>query len=252
MRKHGPVIVWGVCAGGRGERFDRVARPALERAAAGADRIEVRYGDRGICAAYNELIDLARSCQDLEALVLVHDDVEIVDPGARSKILAEAARPGTGVLGVVGGRRAVDACWWACREQYGYVVDSGGVLDLHRREGVVDMLDGLCLVLAPAAVASLRFDAALLPGFHGYDVDICLAARDLGLENRVIPLDLVHRDKASIGDAAAFEAAKAALREKWRPWIRPVTLRERAAARARGEMSSLRDMLRRGGRPVSG
>lgn len=213
------MIIWGVCAGGRGEKLREIALPWIEKAAAAEDLIEIRFGDRGICTAYNELVEMARSRSNVEALVLLHDDAELVDSDARNKILSAARRPGVGVLGVIGGSDLRDGRWWRAREQAGYAIDSRGVHDLGDRDRAVDIVDGVCLVLTREALRRLTFDPRTFPGFHGYDADICLASRAAGLENRVLPLDLVHRDKGFLSHPDTFHEAQRAIRRKWPAYV---------------------------------
>ncbi len=48
---------------------------------------------------YNLLLDRARELDDLEALVIVHQDAEIVDPDACAKLRAALADPEVGIVG---------------------------------------------------------------------------------------------------------------------------------------------------------
>jgi hypothetical protein len=80
----------------------------------------------------------------------------------------------------------------------------------------VDALDGLLLVLSPWAVRNLRCDTATFSGFHAYDVDLCFAARAAGRRVVTGGFGVFHHTKGGYGDMAAWQAADAAFRAKWR------------------------------------
>lgn len=78
-------------------------------------------GQRGIAAVHNDFVAQARSNDDCEALVLVHEDVEIIDPLYREKILAVVAEPDVGICGVIGGAGLESIAWWDARARAGRV-----------------------------------------------------------------------------------------------------------------------------------
>ena len=66
-----------------------VTRRRAEIVEAGLAELREVIGDaRGIAAVYNDFVREARARSGCEALVLLHDDVEIVDSNFRAKILA--------------------------------------------------------------------------------------------------------------------------------------------------------------------
>lgn len=69
------MIIIGSCVGDGGKRFDAVARPSLHELFGPDDLVVTESGSRGICAAYNSIIALARSRPDL------HDDVDAFPEG---------------------------------------------------------------------------------------------------------------------------------------------------------------------------
>lgn len=180
-------------------------------------------GRDGICAAYNRIIEVARNTPDCEAVVLLHDDTELF-AGARDAIVAAIRTPDVGVVGVIGGRGLYDTLWLYSRERVGTANDTTGRDAPYRTEGVdADVVDGLLLVVTPAAYKTVLFDQVTFPRFHGYDTDYCLAVRDAGMRVVVAPIGYHHHDKSSLGDADAYHAAAEALRRKWPQWIRPIT-----------------------------
>jgi SAM-dependent methyltransferase/GT2 family glycosyltransferase len=239
------MIIVGVCVRGSGEQFEAKAGPALRRVLGPEDRLVTRSGDgMGIAVVYNEVIAQARSELACEGVVLLHDDVEVLDPDFRAKTLAALREPYVGVVGVVGGRGLVDAKWWNARVTAGRVFESRHLQDLGPAHADVDVVDGLFLALAPAAVARLNVDDGL-PLFHGYDVDLCLQARDLGLRVVVRQIDLLHRTKGGFGDKAAFAQANDRVMERHAAWFTALSLAERARPLVRAGQRNARSGARR-------
>jgi len=252
------MILFGCCTGDDGAKFASSVLPSIEAVRGPGDRVSTLPGDgRGICAVYNEFIREARAIPDCDALVLLHDDVEIVDPNFRAKVLAAVQEEGVGVVGVIGGAGLRSAKWWTARATVGRVFESRGRLDLGSARGDVDVVDGLLMVLAPSAFGALDFDEARLPGFHGYDVDYCLQAKAGGLRVVVRPIDVLHRTKGGYGDSSAFAEAGKVLSTKWSNVITGASVPERLVARlnkaarstARIVKGALRRVARRSAEP---
>lgn len=178
-------------------------------------------GSDGICAAYNRILQVARSTPDCEGVVLVHDDTELgVD--AREQVLHGLREPGVGLVGVVGGRGLHGPIWVDARHWAGVANDTYGRRGYGPATADVDVVDGLLLGIAPSAFSRLDFDQATFPAFHAYDTDYCLQVREAGLRVRVVPVDYKHVDKGDLGDLAAFEQGFSRLREKWPHRIQPL------------------------------
>jgi SAM-dependent methyltransferase len=218
------MIIFGTCIGDA-ERYEQIALPAIRRCAGPEDEIVSLPGDEGIGAAYNAIILQARRRHGCEALVLLHEDVELIDDNFRPKVLHALGEPGVGIVGVAGARDLTGLEWWDSIHHAGLVFETRGVLDFGRREAEVDAVDGLLMALSPLAFGRLEFDQRSFPDFHGYDVDYCLQARAAGLKVIVAAIDVLHRTKTGLGDAAGFRAADLELRRKWRsklghrPWL---------------------------------
>lgn len=229
------MIAVGCCIG-PGNRFSRIAGPALRRVLDPEDALHTITDASGICAAYNSVLEQAWAEGECRAVVLVHDDLELLD-GARAVVAEAAAEPGVGLIGIAGGRDLAWGKWWSGRFVAGRVNDSRGERTIGPVRADVDAVDGCLLVITPAA-AHLRFDESTFPAFHGYDVDFSLAVRQAGL--RVVTRDLPyrHHDKQSTGDNDAFEAAMRALENKWPGWIRPLSVSERFSRRLRRAVSA--------------
>jgi GT2 family glycosyltransferase len=217
------VIAFG-CSVTQEHRWRAWALPSIERASeAGALVIDER-GEGSLPARCNRILARAAERDDLEALVLLHEDAEITDPAFAAKV-RERLHDGTiAVVGTAGGRGVSGLAWWEGSRLFGRI----NAPNLLPREpaadiapdfvaGVhdVDTVDGLLMVLSPWTVRELRFDEAL-SDFHGYDADLCFQARARGLRVVVDDLAVVHHTYGGIGDREAWIGADIAFRRKWR------------------------------------
>lgn len=170
-------------------------------------------------AAYNQILDQARSEETLEGLVLLHEDVEIVDEAFFSKLRRLLAEPGVAVIGVVGARGVRGLAWWEA-DCVGAVatVDTVEAARPDLPNGSpedVDVVDGLLMALSPWAVRELRFDESFAPDFYGYDVDFCLQARALGRRVVVDGLAVVRHDAPAPQSGEQWVRSAVALERKW-------------------------------------
>ena len=126
--------------------------------------------------------------EDLEALVLVHQDAEIMDADFCATIREALRDPMTGLVGCVGAIGVRSIAWWEASVTCASFInryDEHGGGDLlsfsyawdeapaYARLGEVETLDGFVLALSPWVVSNVRFDESL-GQFHGYDLDFCL------------------------------------------------------------------------------
>lgn len=183
-----------------------------------------------LARSYNLLLDTAAARDDLEALVLVHQDAEIVDPAFCAKLRRALSDPQVGVVGCVGAIDVRSIAWWEgsvtwasfthrYKELGGGDVDSISWNDdgqpAYSRTGEVDTVDGFILVLPPWTVHNIRFDESL-GKLHGYDFDICQQAREAG--RKVVTADLKvihHHSLALMRDIEGWKEAHMRLAEKW-------------------------------------
>src|SRR5919199_760693 len=207
------MIAFAACVGSE-EKFRGYAQPGLRRACEPDSLIAEVTTDGSIFSAYNEVLDAFSDRDDLEALVLLHEDVEIVDSDFCGKVRRRLAEPDVAVVGVIGARAVASLAWWEgdgrgrCLETRGLVDFGGGVHD-------VDSVDGLLMALSPWAVRNLRFDDDRFTGFHGYDADFCFQARAAGKRVVVDELAVMHHTKGGYGDMEAYAACDRAFRDKW-------------------------------------
>lgn len=155
-----------------------------------------------IAEGYNRILDRHEG----QTIALLHDDTELLE-GAREAIEASPSD----VTGVVGGVGLKSLGWWRARRVGAVDMQHGpGVYDDH---GPVDSIDGLLMVLSPAA-SRLRFDTGY-DGFHGYDADFSFQAREAGLTVSTAPIPHIHQTRGGFGDRSAWVRAELRFKEKW-------------------------------------
>lgn len=221
------MIAFAACVADA-EKFRTIAAPGLRTAAEPDSAIVEAETSTSIFEAYNEILDAVRDREDLEALVLLHEDTEILDPGFCAKVRDVLADETIGVVGVVGGRGGRGLAWWDAPVKAGRVTETRGVIDFGTH-GVVDVdaVDGLLMVLAPWAVRELRFDTETFTGFDAYDADFCAQVRAAGRRVVVAELEVAHRHtrtgtsrtdadgQADAADDSSYTRADELFREKW-------------------------------------
>ena len=211
--------------------FDRCARPGIELVSEPDTIVMDRPVAGSIFRSYNKLLDEAAEIEGLEALVLLHQDTEIVDPGFAAKVRESLADPQVGVVGAVGSLGVRSIAWWEGSVTWAsfvhrYTELGGGEfpslswdldnLPPYAQLGEVDSVDGFLLVLAPWVVREVRFDEEIGGLLHGYDFDFCLSVREAG--GKVVTQDLkaVHHHSLQLAsDLDNWAAAHVAVAEKW-------------------------------------
>ena len=225
------MIVFG-CPITRPDDYERFAAPGIRRVAERESVVYANSSAGSIYRAYNLLLDTAGALDDLEALVLLHQDVEIVDHDFCPKVRQVFADPQVGISGCVGALDARSMAWWEGAVTWAsfthhYYEYGGGELPAfgmhpervpppaYARTGEVDTLDGFLLVLSPWAVRNLRFDESL-GQFHGYDFDFCLQVRDAGRKVVTADLKVVHHHSLELmSDPENWVEANIRITEKW-------------------------------------
>ncbi len=247
--------------------YDRCAAPGISRAREDDSVVLAGPAKGSIFESYNELLEQAAALDDLEALVLIHQDTEIVDVDFAAKVRDAVADPDVGLVGCVGSIGVRSIAWWEGSVTqasfiHRYHEHGGGDVQAfswawgdapaYARLGEVETLDGFLLVLSPWVVRNLRFDEAL-GRLHGYDLDFCLQVREAG--KKVITADvraIHHHSLDPISEPEEWIKAHIDIAEKWdgrMPGMgsAPGTWKERArraeaeaeAARAQGHKHRL-------------
>jgi Glycosyltransferase like family len=212
------------------EVYRRCAEPGIRRVAEPDSVVEAMAAIGSIFRSYNALLDTFSDRDDLEALVLVHQDAEIVDERFCATIREALSDPDVGLVGCVGAVGVRSIAWWeasvTCASFINRYEEHGGgdlpsfswswsEAPAYVRLGEVETLDGFVLVLPPWTVNNIRFDESL-GQFHGYDLDYCLQVRAAG--RKVITADfraIHHRPLDMLPDAEEWIDAHMRVADKW-------------------------------------
>lgn len=202
------MIGYGTCVGS----WDKLRRNVIPRV--GDSPLHALSGQTQLTAAYNDILD-GFAGRGFDAVILLHDDLEILDPDAEAKFLTALTDPDTAIVGVCGGKGDQSLAWWNS-DTVGRQMTDSGMLDFGERTGDVAFVEGSIMGFSPWAVENLRFDERY-PGFLGYD-DVCLTARAKG--KRVVVSDVDTHHHSTIGFkseaiAQAWDVAEAIFQEKW-------------------------------------
>jgi hypothetical protein len=180
------------------EAYRRYARPGI-RMAAEPDSVIYAFAAVGsVCRSYNMLLDRAARESDVEAVVLVQQDVEILDPGLCDRVRRALEDPDVAVVGAVGATGVSTIAWWDGEISAAPVVQryqafgAGEIPAFSWKQHTpapaeVEVIDGRLMVLSRWALDTLRFDESLQLGY-GYELDLCLKARAEG--RKVMTADL--------------------------------------------------------------
>jgi hypothetical protein len=202
------MIVFGIAVSDE-RQFREIAAPGIERVAEADSRVIPRRYFNSIQVPYNLILDEAARIPDLEAVVLLHQDTEIVDPLLLRKVRQAFANPRVAVVAPIGGTDVRGLAWWKGRS-FGRVGAPNVSLDRTMHANVpfgwhlVEAVDGLMLVISPWAAREVRFDERFARCFHGYDIDYCFQVRERGRQCLVGPLHAIH-----------YGTWKPAQKEKW-------------------------------------
>ena len=212
------------------EVYERCAGPGIELAKEPDSKVYPHASTGSLFRNYNLLCEMAAEHEDLEALVLVHQDAEIVDPDFCTKLRAALEDPEVAVVGCVGAIGVRSIAWWEgsitwASFTHRYDEAGGGEfpafawdedeLPPYAQLGEVDTVDGFVLALSPWAVRELRFDESL-GRLHGYDFDYCLQARQAGKKVRTADFRVIHHHGLElIGNPEAWIDAHIKVAEKW-------------------------------------
>jgi hypothetical protein len=223
------VIAFG-CSITDPELYRRAAEPGIRRAAEPDSEVIANGAAGSIFRSYNLLMDLVRDREDLEALVLVHQDTELAGDDFCQRVREALRDPDVGVVGCVGAVGVRSIAWWEgsvtwASFSHRYTEFGGGEqpaltwqtddLPAFAQTGEVDTVDGFLLVLSPWVVRNVRFDESL-GQLHGYDFDFCLQVRAAGRKVVTADLRAVHHHSLDlVSSPESWLAAHVRLAEKW-------------------------------------
>src|SRR5205807_2503355 len=105
------MIVFG-CSITSPEVYARCAERGLRLVAEPSSEVMANAAAGSLFRSYNLIMETAAAHDDLEALVLVHQDAEIVDPSFCAKLRHALADDEVGVVGCVGAIDVRNIAWW--------------------------------------------------------------------------------------------------------------------------------------------
>jgi hypothetical protein len=212
------------------ETYERCAGPGIRLAAEPSSEILAQAAAGSIFRSYNLLMERASAFDDLEALVLVHQDAEIIDRNFVPKLRETLEDPDVGVVGCVGAIGVRSIAWWegsvtwaSFTHRYGELGGgelpafswNGEKLPPYAHTGEVDTVDGFVLGLSPWVVRNVRFDESL-GQLHGYDLDFCLQVRHAGRKVMTQDFKVVHHHSLDlVSEPETWIEAHMRVAEKW-------------------------------------
>lgn len=213
-------VAYGCCVGWWDEFQQYVVprvgdRRVYDSAGGVAPTLVAVFGQTSIAVAYNRILD-SLAGDRLDAVVLLHTDLEITDSQFERKIETVLLDPQVALIGVAGARNVGGLAWWEYETVGHQTTDGLGVLDFGVREGDVEALEGSLLVFSPWAIQNLRFDEQY-PGFHGYD-EIAMQASRAGKRVVVADIDTYHHTAGGFkGESSSVDWRRSAARynDKW-------------------------------------
>ena len=210
--------------------YDLCAGPGIRSVAEPDSPLIELPSTESIFRSYNQLLDRAAAFDDLEAMVIVHQDTEIFDPDFCAKARRALTDPEVGLVGCVGAVGVRSIAWWEGSVAlasfiHRYPEHGGGDLPSfawdwadappYARTGEVDTLDGFLLVISPWVVRNIRFDETL-GHFHGYDFDFCLQVREAGRKVVTTDIRAIHHHSLDlVNEPEEWMAAHVRVAEKW-------------------------------------
>src|SRR5262245_28047143 len=164
------MIAFG-CPITKGRLYERYAGPGIKLASEPDSEVLAYQSGSSIFRAYNTLMAEAAKHADLEALVLLHQDSEIIDPDFCDKIRRALSDPEVAIVGAAGAVGVRNLSWWEglvpwASFAHRYEEMGGGQIPglswhadrvpSYSRTGEVDTIDGFILVMSPWAVRNLE------------------------------------------------------------------------------------------------
>jgi Glycosyltransferase like family len=210
--------------------YERYAERGIHLAAEADSEVQPYASAGSIFRTYNLILDRAVALDDLEALVLVHQDAEIADSDFCEKVRRALSDPMVAIVGCAGAVGARSIAWWEGSVTWAsfthrYEELGGGEIPSlawdpdqippYARTGEVDTIDGFVMALSPWALRELRFDESL-GQLHGYDFDVCAQARAAGRKVVAEDLRVIHHHSIdTIGNVEGWIDAHMKIAEKW-------------------------------------
>jgi glycosyltransferase involved in cell wall biosynthesis len=177
----------------------------------------------GLCAAYNKGVENAKG----DILVFVHEDCFFMEPGWGKVLNAKfGADEKLGLVGVAGTQFMYNdnPLWITAGQPFlrGRVVhqDKNGpmfvltVFSWDKSDADVVVVDGLFFAVRRSVFDRVRFDDTTFPGFHFYDLDICMQVRRT--HRLLVTWDIMVKHFSGGNANAEWKAAGARFLEKYK------------------------------------
>lgn len=206
------MIAYGVCVRSP-KLYEQICLPSIV-VHGGESATLLTVTDTALTAGYNEILDAAAGLTDLEALVLLADDISLEDPDLTGKIL-QAMSTGTDVAGVIGATGGTTLDWWTWTRRHGGLHTPTGEVRHDRGKTGVEIVDGSCLILSPRAASALRFDVENYPDGIGADVDLCFQAQEHRMQIAVLDIEIRRHGEGACSRGPEYFAAAARFQAKW-------------------------------------
>jgi len=213
------------------EVYKSCAQRGIRGAAEPDSEVMAHAAAGSIFRSYNLIMDMVAARDDLEALVLLHQDAEIDDPDFCAKLRRALSDADVGVVGAVGAIGVRSIAWWegsvtwaSFIHRYGELGGgdlpafswNGRELPAYARTGEVDTVDGFVLGLSPWTVRNIRFDESLGQLLHGYDFDFCLQVRSAGRKVVTEDFKVIHHHSLElVSNTESWIEAHMRVAEKW-------------------------------------
>ncbi len=230
------------------DTYRRCAQRGIQMAAEPDSEVIANSAAGSLFRSYNLILDAVAHRDDVEALVLLHQDAEIADLDFCAKLRKALSDPDVAVVGCVGAIGVRSIAWWEGSVTWASFVHrysemgggdlpafafNGAEMPAYARLGEVDTVDGFVLALSPWAVRNIRFDESL-GLLHGYDFDYCLQVREAGRKVVTADFKVIHHHSLElIGSPETWVQAHMRVAEKWEDrmpdiGVVPGTWKERA------------------------
>ena len=107
------------------ETYRRQAVPGIERIREPDTVVLEQRGPGSLQRKYNDALEQAASCDDLEGVVLLHQDTEVLERGPLEKARRRFANPQVGIVGGFGARGVRNVNWWDGSDMVGKAATPG-------------------------------------------------------------------------------------------------------------------------------
>ena len=186
------------------------------------DKVETIFHKYNL--AIQKMVD--EKLDDEDIVIFVHNDVRIVDELFQIKVeTVFKNNKEVGLLGVVGTKKLAEIGMWWCSmpiDLKGHCIQENDGKEVHLIKGTVAYsenmiaVDGLILMIRGKLFnEGLRFDESF-PGFHFYDIDLCLQVLERKYKVAVADILVLHRSVGLGSLSKEWKSNKDLFVKKWK------------------------------------